>query len=203
MTPDSAVLEALDRIDAFWQNTATPVFDDDALEVVASSPEAIETLIGIASDETAPLGRRYAAAEAIAQSGATAILAKDAGAARAVAMMLVSAMTRDQIHNRWGLPGYFVGETGKLLLALGPSVPDALRLLQADERPLNIIGSEGATLQHAHRYRIRDLAGYLLAKHQGLPWHDDPDPAVRDRHIGRRPEPPIETSEQPSSRRRS
>lgn len=182
MTLNPELLEALDRIDAFRQDTTEPVFDDADLEAVAGSPEAIQVLIGIAGDEQAPLGRRYAAAEAIAQSGATDILASDAAAAR-VATMLATAMTRDEIHNRWGVPGHFVGETGKLLLALGPGVRPALLPLLADQRPLDIIGSQAATLHHAHRYRIRDLAGYLLAVDQGVPWRDDPDPAVRDRNI--------------------
>ena len=181
MTLDFRLRETLDRVAAFRQDTTAPVFDDADLRAIAGSPEAIRILIGIAGDERAPLGRRYAAAEAIAQSGATDVLAGDAAAARAVAIMLASAMARDEIHNRWGLPGYFVGETGKLLLALGPGVRSALLPLLADERQLNIIGSQAATMQHAHRYRIRDLAAYLLAAHRGVPWHDDADPAVRDR----------------------
>jgi hypothetical protein len=181
---DQKLLDVLDRVDAFRQDTTESVFDDAALHAIAGSPEAIQVLIGIAGDEQAPLGRRYAAAEAIAQSGASDILASDAAAAR-VAIMLATAMTRDEIHNRWGLPGQFVGGTGKLLLALGPGVRDALLPLLCDERPLHIIGSRTATLHHARRYRIRDLAGYLLAVHQGVPWQDDPDPAVRDRNIDR------------------
>lgn len=183
MTLDPKLLEALDRVDAFRQDTTAPVLDDADLQAIAGSPEAIRTLIGIASDEQAPLGRRYAAAEAIAQSGATDVLASDAVAARAVAAMLARAMARDEIHNRWGLPGYFVGGTGKLLLALGSDVRSALLPLLLDERPLNIIGSKEGTTQHAHRFRIRDLAGYLLALDQGVPWVEDADPAVRDRSI--------------------
>jgi hypothetical protein len=181
---DPGLPDVLDRIEAFRQDTAEPVFGEADLQAVAGSPEAIQMLIDIAGDEQAPLGRRYAAAEAIAQSGATDILAKDAAAAR-VAAMLATAMTHDEIHNRWGVPGQFVGGTGKLLLALGPGVRDALLPLLADERPLDIIGSQAATLHHAHRYRIRDLASYLLAVDRGVPWQDDPDPAVRDRSIGK------------------
>lgn len=181
MTPEPELLEVLDRIDAFRQDTTDPVFAAADLKAIAGSPEAIRVLIAIARDEQAPLGRRYAAAEAIAQSGATEMLASDAGAARAVATMLARAMARDEIHNRWGLPGHFVGETGKLLLALGAGVRDALLPLLSDERPLDIVGSQAATLQHAHRYRLGDLAGYLLAVERGVPWHDDADPAVRDR----------------------
>lgn len=175
----------LDRVDAFRHGSLTPLFDEAALHAIAGSPEAVRMLIDIAGDERAPLGRRYAAAEAIAQSGHADALARDADAARAVAAMLAKALVRDEIHNRWGVPGYFVGQTGKLLLALGPGVREALLPLLADERPLEIIGSQAATLNHAHRYRIRDLAGYLLAVEQGVPWQDDPDPAIRDRNIER------------------
>jgi hypothetical protein len=156
------------------------MFDAADLQAIAGSPEAVRMLVRIAADERAPLGRRYAAAEALVQSGHANALTSDPVAARAAASMLAEAMTRDEIHNRWGVPGYFVGPTGKLLLALGPPARDALLPLLADNRPLDIVGSQAATLHHAHRYRICDLAGYLLAVHQGLPWQDDPDPAVRD-----------------------
>ena len=182
---DRTLLDALDRVDAFRQDTTAPLLDDAHLKTIAGSPEAVQALIGIAGDEGAPLGRRYAAAEAIAQSGRTEVLADDADAARAVAAMMAEAMVRDEFHNRWGVPGHFVGQTGKLLLALGPGLRDALRPLLADERPLDIVGSQAATLHHAHRYRIRDLASYLLAVDRGVSWQDDPDPAVRDRNIDR------------------
>jgi len=185
MIADPELLAALDRVDAFRQDTSEPVFDDADLQAVAGSPEKVHALIVIAADQRGPLARRYAAAEAIAQSGHIETLASDAEAARAVATMLAEAMTRDEIHNRWGLPGHFVGGTGKLLLALRPGLREALLPLLGDERPLVIIGSEAATLNHSHRYCIRDLASYLLAVEQGVPWQDEPDPAVRDRNIER------------------
>jgi hypothetical protein len=183
MIAEPRLLGLLDRVDAFGQDTGEAVFDDAELQAVAGSSEAIRAMIAIAADEREPLARRYAAAEAIAQSGHIATLASDTEAACAVATMLGEAMTRDKIHNRWGLPGHLVGGTGRLLLALRPGLRRALLPLLEDERPLVIIGSEAATLHHTHRYRIRDLASYLLSVDQGVPWQDDPDPAVRDRNI--------------------
>jgi len=50
-------------------------------------------------------------------------------------------------------------------------------------------GSQAATLQRAHQYRICDLAGDLLAQHEHAPWDDAPDPAARDQNIARLREP--------------
>ncbi|HEX7837708.1 MAG TPA: hypothetical protein VF469_09610 [Kofleriaceae bacterium] len=57
---------------------------------------------------------------------------------------------------------------------------EALEPLLADRRSLEIVGSQAATLQRAHRYRICDLAGYLLAQHEHVSWQDSADPAMRD-----------------------
>jgi hypothetical protein len=179
------LIAMLDRVDAFRQQTASPVFDEESLKHIARSPGAVRMLISIAGDEKAPLARRYAAAEAIRETGSTAILVKDEAATRSIATMLVAAMARDQFHNRWGLPGHFVGPTGKFLLELGPGAQGALATALGDERSLAIIGSQAATLQNTNRYRIRDLAAYLVAKLDGLAWSDDPDPRVRDEGIAR------------------
>ena len=163
MSKGSELIDALDGVDAFAQLTASPVFDEETLGRICRSPDALRSLISIASDENAPLARRYAAAEAIRETGSASTVRKDQSASRSIAAMLVRAMQRDQFHNRWGLPGHFVGPTGSLLLELGPSAADALATLLGDERPLTIMGSQAAAAQDANQYRIRDLAAYLLA----------------------------------------
>ena len=90
------------------------------------------------------------------------------------------AIRADKIHNRWGLPGHFVGRSGSDLLSIKHGVEDALRPLLDDTRPLSIDGSEAATLADTAGYRVADLAGYLLATKRGETWTDDIDPAVRD-----------------------
>lgn len=179
--PSPALVALLDGIDPFRQDTTAPAFDEERLRAFADTADAVPMLIEMAADDRAPLGRRYAAAEAIAQLGAIARLTADGDATHRVALMLADAMQRDAFHNRWGLPGHFVGDTGKLLLALGAEARAALQPLLANEQPLNIIGSQAATLQEARRYRIRDLAAYLLATRDGMTWQDGPDPAVSDR----------------------
>lgn len=94
--------------------------------------------------------------------------------------MLAQGLAHDTVHNRWGVPGQFVGPTGQLLVRLRGGVRQALEPLLDDRRALDIVGSQGATLQRAHGYRICDLAGYLLAQHEQRDWQDSPEPAARD-----------------------
>jgi hypothetical protein len=78
------------------------------------------------------------------------------------------------------MPGQFVGPTGRILVGLPAGVREALEPLLSDRRPLEIMGSQAATLQRANQYRICDVAGYPLAQHENAPWQDSPDPATRD-----------------------
>src|SRR5439155_272740 len=84
----------------------------------------------------------------------------------------------DRLHNRWGLPGYVVGRAGGLLLSLPAGVDEALLPLLDDARELVIDGSEEATIQHMARYRVGDLAAYLLAQRHGLEWQNSEEGPV-------------------------
>jgi hypothetical protein len=172
-------LAVLDQVEAFSYLAADPLFTDSQLHTLAGLADPAEALRGVVVDETATLGRRYAAVEAAAQGGWSGWMQRHADA-RVVASVLAHGMAQDQIHNRWGMPGQFVGPTGRILIGLPAGVREALEPLLADQRPLEIMGSQAATLQRANKYRICDLAGYLLAQREGVPWQDSPDPVVRD-----------------------
>ena len=172
-------LTVLDQVDAFSYEAADPLFTDAQMHTLAGLADPAEVLRGVITDETAPLARRYSAIEAAVQGGWSAWMQRDADA-RIVASVLAQGLAHDQAHNRWGLPGQFVGPTGRILVGLHAGERDALEPLLLDRRPLEIVGSQAATLQRAHKYRICDLAGYLLAQHEHVPWQDSADPAVRD-----------------------
>ena len=175
----SPELAVLDQVDVFSYLAADPLFSDAQLHALAGLPDPPAALRGVILEDAAPLARRYAAVEAAVQGGWSAWMQHDADA-RTVAVVLGQGLSRDQIHNRWGVPGQFVGPTGQILVGLSAGVRAALEPLLSDPRQLEIMGSQGATLQRANRYRIADLAGYLLAQHEHVAWQDSPDPAVRD-----------------------
>jgi len=102
-----------------------------------------------------------------------------------MAEVLADALGRDRVHNRWGLPGEFTGRFGKQLVTLGTEGDAVLRRLLDDNRPLSIAGGEAATINSTARYRVADLAAWLLTSAHGLPWRNDSDPHVRDAEIAR------------------
>lgn len=182
MSPELATL--LDAVDPFTNVVIAPLFDARRLEELRAIPDVKDELVAVVNDESAPLARRIAAAQALLEGGWGASLAAEQSAA--VASVLAAAIAHDTLHNRWGLPGYTVGPVGTLLLSLPPaSVEQALRPLLTDDRELVIDGSEEATIARAARYRVADLAGYLIAVRRGLSWRDDLDPTVRDGEIER------------------
>ena len=172
-------LAVLDQVDAFSYLAADPLFSDAQLHTLAGLSDPGQALRGVVTDPAAPLARRYAAVEAAVQGNWAGWMQQDADA-RVAASVLAQGMVQDQIHNRWGVPGQFVGPTGKILVGLRAGVREALAPLLSNQRPLEIMGSQGATLSRANRYRICDVAGYLLAEHEHATWQDSADPAVRD-----------------------
>jgi hypothetical protein len=178
MAGPAPLVRCLDSVDPFWNTDAEPIFPPEAMREVASVDDVEGTLLGIATDPQEPLARRFSAVEALFQGGWTDW--REGEQAATIAQVMADAIREDRIHNRWGLPGHYLGRSGEDLLSIGRGVDEALTPLLGDDRPLTIHGSETATVAQMHRYRISDLAGYLLAKHRGQPWHDDPDPAVRD-----------------------
>lgn len=170
-----ALTARLDAVDPFWNDDARPIYSDDEIKAFRASKDE---LLAIALDDEQPLRRRFAAVEALFQGGWTKWRRKPDG--RAVAAVMADAIRADQIHNRWGLPGHFVGRSGRDLLSIDHGVEDALAPLLDDARPLSIDGSEAATQADLAGYRVADLAGYLLATRRGEDWTDDLDPEVRD-----------------------
>jgi hypothetical protein len=172
-------LAVLDQVDAFSYEAADPLFSDAQIHALAGLPDPARAMRDVVVDDTAPLARRYAAVEAAVQGGWSAWMQGDADA-RVVASVFARGLGHDQVHNRWGVPGQFVGPTGRILVGLRAGVREALEPLLVDRRPLEFVGSQAPTLQRARGYRICDLAGYLLAQHEHVAWQDSADPAVRD-----------------------
>jgi hypothetical protein len=172
-------LAVLDQVEAFSYLGADPLFSDSQLRTLSSIIDPARALRGVVLDDTAPLGRRYAAVEAAVQGGWSAWMQREADA-RVAASVLAQGLVQDHIHNRWGVPGQFVGPTGHILVSLPAGVRGALEPLLFDRRELEIMGSQAATLQRASKYRICDIAGYLLAQHEHADWQDSTDPALRD-----------------------
>lgn len=172
-------LAVLDQVDVFSYEAADPLFSDVQLHALAGLSDPARALRDVVVDDTTSLAQRYAAIEAAVQGGWSVWMQGDADA-RVVASVLGQGLGRDQVHNRWGVPGQFVGPTGRILVGLRAGVREALEPLLADRRPLEFVGSQAPTLQRVRGYRICDLAGYLLAQHEQVAWQDSADPAVRD-----------------------
>src|SRR5919201_5712220 len=165
MDAPALLVRCLDSVDPFWDADGEPIFPPEALRAVASVDDVEHALLGVATDPDEPLARRFAAVEALFQGGWTDWREGEQGPA--VAGVMADAMRADRVHNRWGLPGHYLGRSGEDLLSIRDGVEEALTPLLDDERPLNIHGSEAATVAYDSGYRISDLAGYLLAKHRG------------------------------------
>ncbi len=178
---DSKVLAILDRADPFSAAADEPSVREQDIRELARVPGAEEVLVAVARDSAAATARRYAAAEALLQ-GRFANWRSSTADRRAVATALAAAMNNDTTHNRWGIPGHSLGRLGEQLLSL-PEGVEALMPLLDETTTLNIEGSEAATLQSAARYRISDLAAYLLSRYRGLPWEAHTDVAQRDAAI--------------------
>jgi hypothetical protein len=182
--PRSPVLAILERADPFAAQTDEPPFQEQDMRELSAIPGAEEALVTVARDRAAAPVRRYAAAEALLE-GRFSSWRKSPGDNRAVAGALALAMRTDVSHNRWGLPGEFTGRLGEQLISLSHGVDEALTPLLDDHGELNITGSEAATLQSRARFRIADLAGYLLSRYHGLPWKVETGIARRDEAIAR------------------
>ena len=179
MGPPDLILRTLDSVKPFWNTDAGPLFPPEAIRALQRIDDVELELLDLAGDDGQPLERRFAAVEALFQGGWTSW--RDGERGPAIAEVMADAIGADQLHNRWGVPGHFVGRSGRDLLSIGRGVDEALTPLLDDGRPLAIVGSETATVSEQAGYRISDLAAYLIATHRGEAWADDPDPAVRDR----------------------
>jgi hypothetical protein len=179
---DPNIVSILNRISPSGIGPDGPMFNESELAGLARIPAAEGGLLAIVHDKDSKPDRRFVAAEALLEGGWIGWRANPEDR-RAMAATLADALARDRVHNRWGLPGEFTGGFGKQLLTLGHEGDFELRRLLDDNRPLAIAGSEAATLNVGARYRVADLAAWLLASAHGIPWHNDPDPRVRDAEI--------------------
>lgn len=163
------VNKVLGRVQSLFTEGDGPLFAAGDIAELRAAPGAEAALEAILQDESQPLELRLAALEAMHQTGWTHWQTAEP---RAASKVLVAAMPKDGSHNRWGLPGHFIGRLGKLLLSL-PDAEESLQKLLQDQSVLTIIGSESATIQQSERYRISDLAAYLIASKRGVSWRDD------------------------------
>ncbi len=178
------VVSILRHIDPAGHGPDAPLFSGDDLSKLAALPSSEKQLLQVVGDPNSDPGIRFVAAEALVEGNWTA-WRDDAASRRALADVLANAMAHDRIHNRWGLPGSFVGPFGKRLLSLGAEAEAALVPLLSDVRPLRIVGSEAATLNSQANFRVSDLAAYLIASARQIPWQPSQSPAERDAEIGR------------------
>jgi hypothetical protein len=103
------------------------------------------------------------------------------------ARILVAAMRERASLNDFGYLDEAGGrdrEAGEALLELGEAAVGPLVAELADMQPGQLEGSEEATLAHDYRLRRADFAYRYLARILGMQPRFDPDPAVRDAHIG-------------------
>lgn len=107
-------------------------------------------------------------------------------AARAI--LLASALAREQNFARWGVispSGFLPGVYGGDLLALGREAVGPLHRLLRDTRRAHVWGGEGERVNQAQGDRVCDYAWVLLATllDRPLAYHSDPvrrDPQIRD-----------------------
>jgi hypothetical protein len=179
---DPKLVSIIDKVSPAGTGPDGPLLSESVRKQLSAIRAAESSLLALVADHSAPPDRRFVAAEALFEEGYSDWRAKPE-ARRDVADVLANALARDSVHNRWGLPGEFVGSFGKNLLAVEPESDEPLRGLLDDNRPLSIVGSEAATLNTQAGYRVSDLAAWLLASAHHLPWKNDPDPHVRDAEI--------------------
>lgn len=178
-SPDPALIAILECVDPAGNGPDGPLFDPKGLAGVSALDRAEERLLEVVRDSGQSDSLRFAAANALIEGG-WSTWRNQADSRSAVASCLVATMRKDLSHNRWGLPGEFVGPYGERLLGLADGGVAPLRMALDDPASLSIEGSEAHTIQVAAKYRVADLSGWLLTRILGTDWPDNPDPAVRD-----------------------
>jgi hypothetical protein len=179
---DSQLMSIIGGINPAGPGPDAPLFTTAEMAKLAAVPSSEQTLLQLVREppnETT----RFIAAEALVE-GNWSGWRNDAANRRAVANALTNAMANDRSHNRWGLPGSFVGPFGKCLLSLGTEAQVELAAMLSDSRPLNIEGSEAATLNSQGKFRVSDLAAWLIASARQIPWKPALSLSERDAQIG-------------------
>lgn len=179
---DPGLTSILHGISAAGAGPDAPLFSESDMSKLEALPSCEEGLLQLTDDINSDQTIRFIAAEALAEGNWSA-WRSDADKRQAVADVLANALANDRIHNRWGLPGSFIGPFGRRLLSLGAEAQTALDAFLGDHRPLHISGSEAATLNSQARYRVADLAAWLIATARHIPWQPADIPAERDTAI--------------------
>lgn len=86
-------------------------------------------------------------------------------------------------HNWWGMPGQYLERLGQTMIIFGQAAIPCLTRLLDNRQPLGYFGSEEPTLSSAMKYRVCDLAAYLIATIKQIPYQDIEQVAKRDRFI--------------------
>jgi hypothetical protein len=165
----SDLLSILGRVNPAGPGPDAPLFSEGDLSKLAAILSSEEELLGLLRDSNSDLRIRFLAAEALVE-GPWKSWRNDSASRRLVADALTNAMADDRLHNRWGLPDSFIGPFGRRLVSVGAEADAALQNLVGDERYLHIVGSEAATLNSQAGFRVSDLASWLIANLQGIPW---------------------------------
>ena len=176
---DSNLTSILSRINPAGPGPDAPLFSTADMQRLASLPSSENQLLSLVRDNNSEQATRFLAAEALVEGNWKEWRIQSADRA-AVARVLAEALANDASHNRWGLPGSFVGPFSKRLLSLGTEAEAALVRLLGDSRPLNIEGSEAATLNSQFHFRVSDLASWLIATARQTPWQPSQVPSERD-----------------------
>lgn len=179
---DPRLTSILRGISAAGPGPDAPLFSAGDLAKLEALPSPEEGLLQLMRDSNSDPTTRFIAAEALAEGNWSA-WRSDADLRKALADVLANALANDRVHNRWGLPGSFIGPFGRRLLSLGAEAQTALDALLRDNRPLQITGSEAATLNSQAHYRVADLAAWLIATARQIPWQPAGVPAERDAAI--------------------
>src|SRR5262245_2765183 len=111
-----ALVSRLDAVDPLYNDDADRIFTNDDMRAFAAIDGIEEQLLSIALDGDETLERRFAAVEALFQGDWTGW--RDGADGPAIAAVFAAAIPVDRIHNRWGLPGHFVGRSGRDLLSI-------------------------------------------------------------------------------------
>ncbi|WP_428265896.1 hypothetical protein [Haliangium sp.] len=101
-----------------------------------------------------------------------------------LAAAYAAALANDYIGaaNPWGLPET-LGVVSLHVLEMGQAATPHFLALLDDDTPVQYAGSEGATIGNRYRYRVKDIAAFLVSCIEMSAYGVSEDPDERDRRI--------------------
>ncbi len=152
-------------------------------ETILGEPEAIPSLRKIVQRAASPMQARFFAAELLFLHMPD--FPSVATEASALPSIYAWALANQQTGNMWGLPGDDDGQAGMHVVRVGQPMIGALVPLFGDDRLLPYGGSIEATTAGLFGYRVKDVAGSLVARisKSGEPFPKQADKAARDAFI--------------------